>query len=184
MLHLKYSISTLEFQEFVYYANWLSPDAKDYRFQYYFFTMVIYLVLGCILIFSMGGNAKFELQLAILAFVGFILFLFLRNNARSYPYKLAAKLIDEEGGSETITATRDVTISESGIVINYTNAEEKFSWAAIKRKIQHNNCFYLYTAPRNAIIIPKRIFTDTKDFELFETYLSRYLLLVADFPKI
>ncbi|SRR5258706_8859472 len=183
MLYLEYSLEEQEFQEFVYYANWLSPEQKDYRFNYYFFNSFSYIIFVLLFAFAERRDFKPLIFLPIFVVAGIFIFFYLKRRSKSYPYQVAQQLISKEGGSETILSRRELTLKETDISIKTNLSELKYSWSGIIKKIEHKNCFYLYVGPRDAIIIPKRIFNNKNDYEKFEEYLSRYLSLSADLYK-
>jgi hypothetical protein len=183
MLHLEYSLEKQEFQEFVYYANWLSPEQKDHRFKYYFNNIVSYIVM--VFIFAMLVRKNFEpLPLfVILSLISIFLFVYISNRKKSYPYQVAEDLILKEGGHETILSKRELLISDENIIVKGEFYESTYKWQAIKNKVDHKDCYYLYVGPRDAIIVPKRIFATPEEFYKFQDYLLKHLSLEADFPK-
>ena len=179
-MHLKFSLTEEEYQEFIYYANWLSPDQKDNRFKYYFFNTITYLSFLAIILLSIRAKLT-----PIVSFITVIVFcilglLYLKHRNKSFPYQVAHQLISQEGGSETILPQRQLTISEEGICIINNVCELKYWWQASIRKVKHNNCYYLYIGLRDALIIPERIFQSLNEKEEFDILLLTHLPLQAE----
>jgi len=183
MLQVEYSLEKKEFQEFIYYANWLSPEQKDHRFNYYFANAISYIVMVSVLALSFRKDVEPVIFLSASALTGVFLFLYLKGRTKSFPYKVAEDMILKEGGQDVILSRRELIVSDAGIIVKHELFESKFMWLAVKRKIEHLDCFYLYTGPRDAIIIPKRIFINKEDSVKFKEYLLEHLPIQADFPK-
>jgi len=181
MLNLEYSLTKDEFQEQVFYSNWLDPERKSDRKKYYSGQLFSYSVIAGIGAFAFRHDFYPYLFVGVFLIIGLLLFQYLKGSMKTRCYELADSLITKEGGEETILAMRHMDVSETGILIKTKTSELRYSWPAIIRKVVHNSCFYLFIGPRDAIIVPERIFTNKKDYEEFVAYLSRHLSLSADF---
>jgi hypothetical protein len=98
--------------------------------------------------------------------IGSLLFLYLRNRIASH-YDRHVKEAIKESGQDNILTTANLTFSESVIFGKTTSSEVKYSWSAIIKYIEVNNCYYLYLTSLQAIIIPKRVFSSLDDKNAF-----------------
>lgn len=183
MINFEYKITEQEYRDYCLYSGWQSPDKKSKRIKYYATYMFIYFG-GLFFLFSISSNFRFSLAMIVVPIIiGSLLFLYLRNRIASH-YDRHVKEAIKESGEDNILTTANLTFSESGIFGKTNSSEVRYSWSAIIKNIEVNNCYYLYLTSLQAIIIPKRIFNSPDDKIALEKMLLQNIPLKATLENI
>lgn len=183
MLHLSYQLTEKEFLDYNFYTAWQGPERKSARIKYYIRGPVIFLII--ITAFNYyQDNGRLKTSSFIIEGIGLlILFTMFRYRIRSVFDKQALKMI-EQSGPGTILSAIELMLDENGIFGKTKVSETKYSWNAFKKKVRVNDCYYLYTNIRQALVIPLRAFSSPKEKEEFEKILLAYFPLEAELEDI
>jgi YcxB-like protein len=183
MLQLEYQLTEQEFLDYYFYTCWQIPEKKSTRIRFYTGIPVIFLLIMTPILYLMDHGELQTFSIAILG-VGFLLLIFMtRYRIRSVFDKQAKKMI-EQSGPATILKKTELTLDENGIFVKTKVVEAKYSWNALKKKMQINNCYYLYTNVGQAIVIPLRAFASPAEIEDFKKILLTYFPLQAELDHL
>jgi YcxB-like protein len=183
MLQLEYQLTEQEFLDYYFYTCWQIPEKKSTRIRYYTGIPVIFLVVMTAFLYLMDHGELQIFSIAILG-VGFLFLIFMtRYRIRSVFDKQAKRMI-EQSGLDTILKKTELTLDENGIFVKTKVAEAKYSWNAFKKKMQINNCYYLYTNVGQAIVIPLRAIASPNEKEEFEEILLAYFPLQVELDSL
>jgi hypothetical protein len=178
MVSLKYSLTKEDYINYYTYVMWDAPGNKRKRILYYSKQLLPILIFFFAFyytgLFDRPGKfifiiAGFLVLTSLLSFFG----------VRTNTMKQAEKVADDSGNS-SIFIPLIVNASESGISVKDELKEIHYQWAAIIKKLESQNYYFLFHNSIQAIIIPKRAFTSPADKLQFEKLLAQYLSFDAD----
>jgi len=183
MIQIQYKLTEKEFLDYNFFTCWKTPEKRNRRLIYYLLTPVLYLiVIGFIFYDSTKGG--FDNSSIFIAIIGLILLIaFTRLNIRKGFNKQALRTIKSSPPDSVLSET-ELIISETGISGKTKVAEVKYSWNAFQKQVIVNDCYYLYTNVRQALVIPTRAFKTILEKESFEKALAQYLPLQSQLPQI
>lgn len=69
----------------------------------------------------------------------------------------------------TILGQKEIEFAEDKIIYKTANSEGTSDWTAIKKLEESSGAFYLYMDTNMAMLVPKRVFKDKSDEEIFKT---------------
>jgi hypothetical protein len=177
-LTLHYTITKEDYIEYFAYTYWDGKGRKKQRVKN-IFKQLLYVVLFCSVLYftgSFGSNAKF---IILAVFIIFGISLLMLISGRS-DLESQAKAIADDPENESIFVEMFITISDDDFQIKNKLIETKYVWAAFVNKIETKNHYYLFENAMQAIIIPKRAFTNIGEQHAFDKILSRNLSLDAE----
>ena len=178
MVSIKYTLSKDDYVHYYTYMWWDAPGRKKKRMIYYakqlsplLLFLVAFYYTG---LFNRSGNfilLIFGLVVAttLLTFIG------ARNNTMKQAEKITG---DPDNASIFLEVT--CTVSDTGIALKNEQAESRWQWKAIIRKLESKNYYFLFINGIQAIIIPKRVFTSTEEKTEFERMLTQHLSFEAE----
>jgi hypothetical protein len=79
-----------------------------------------------------------------------------------------------EGRNRTVLSKQQVNISPEGITKVGNFDKLTVAWGGVERVVKTNEHAFVYTSALTAIIVPRRAFKDSADFELFVTTATNY----------
>jgi YcxB-like protein len=182
MFSINYELTEEEYLNYNYYTAWLMPEKKAYRIKYYASMALLFFIVELGVFYILDNNQIKTNSIIILVVITIILLLLLPYRMKSVFNSRAKKLI-AKSGPDTIFSATELTINENGLFGKNKVAEVKYQWAAFKKKIIQNNCYYLYINLQQAVVIPIRAFQSKEEKENFDALLARYLPLEAEFAN-
>jgi hypothetical protein len=175
-MHFKYQITEKEFKDFSYYTAWGSPGKKQNRLNYYIINIFIYSA-GLLILFMVSARTLHISSvgsIAIILMMWLVLFFFFRFRVKNKLDRYVERTL-KESGKERMLPSQELNVEESGISATTNDSDVNFKWTAIFKKVEVNNCYYLYISSVQAIIIPVRIFSSSKEKEEFGKLLLMHL---------
>ena len=178
MVALKYSITKEDYVNFYTYIMWDAPGKRKKRQMFYAKQSVPILIF--LLAFYYTGlfdrPGKFILLIGgFLMITTLLSFIGVRTNTMKQ-----AESIAENPENDSIFNELNVVASETGLLIKNDLKETKYQWASIIKKLESRNYYFLFHNAMEAIIIPKRAFSNEEEKVRFEKLLSQYLSLDAE----
>lgn len=180
MFEFRYILTQEEYLAYNYYTAWSSPDKRKFRLYYLFrawFFMttaqVMYLILA-----DKISNLHFIYYIVIALISGLYAFLTPFSVKRTIRKKVD-RMVNENKTSffedETI-----LTIGESGIVDRDRLSETSYKWEAIQKVSYTKQAVYLYTNSLQAIVLPNRVVSETKQLKELKQFIDRHLPLSTE----
>lgn len=164
MLHLRFNLTEKEFYHFNYYTAWAAPERKSYRLWYLLRVLLLYGAVALLYI-AINHSDQWEIDLLIFGVIGLLYFLMIpflvKRSIRS-----RVKNILSKKENQFILQDSEVIIDDNSILDKDSVSESKYDWDAIIRSAETEDCFYLYTNSYHAIVIPKRILSESDNREL------------------
>jgi hypothetical protein len=74
--------------------------------------------------------------------------------------------------------------TEEGVYSKDDYSESKYNWSSIVSKEETKDCYYLFVDSLKAIAIPKRVFNSETERSQFDSYLSTFLPVRAEFEGL
>ncbi len=183
MLTLDYTLTEKEFLDYNYYTSWQGPEKKKHRLKYYVTGLFAYAALTSVLFYEDVYINIQTTKIVMIVISLIILFLLIRYRMRSVFDKQAKKMI-EESGPKKVLAKTILTLNENGIIGKTDVAEVKYSWNAFQKKVFTNNCYYLYTNTRQALVIPQSAFQTPEEKKDFDKILLAHFPLHAELNSL
>lgn len=164
MLHLRFNLTEQEFHNFNYYTAWAAPERKSYRLWYLLRVLLLYAAVALLYI-AINHSDQWEIDVMIFGVIGLIYFLMIPFLVkRSVRSRVKSILARKE--NQFILQESQVILDDQGIIDKDAVSESRYDWEAIIRSAQTSDCFYLYTNSYHAIVIPKRILSESDQREL------------------
>lgn len=88
------------------------------------------------------------------------------------------KKVLREGNNENIYIKRKIVLSDEGILEKSSIGESYLNWDKVGKIEETNEYIYVYISSVSAHIIPKRVFKDKNEEEMFIRELSKHNVLV------
>ena len=178
MVSLKYTITKEDYVNYYTYVEWDAPANRKKR-NIYYGRQIVPIILFILAFYYTGlfqRNGNFILLIA--GFLVLTMFLSV-TGARTRIMKRAEQIADDPGnGSLFLEST--LTASESGFSLKDEMTETKYQWKAFTKKLESKNYYFLFLNSIQALIVPKRIFTNNEQQSQFEKLLGQYLSFDAD----
>jgi hypothetical protein len=178
MITIQYILSKDDYVEYFAYMYWDIKGRKKQRVKN-IFKQLLYVVLLCSILYftgSFGSNAKFII-LAIFLIFGISLLTLISGRS---DLESQAKAIADDPENESIFVEMFITISDDNFQIKNKLVEARYKWGAFVNKVETKNHYYLFENSMQAIIIPKRAFTNNEEKMAVDKILSRNLSLDAE----
>lgn len=80
----------------------------------------------------------------------------------------------KEGNNENILIQRKIRLSEQGILETSPIGETNISWSQVDKVEETDEYIYIYISSISAHIIPKRVFSDEDEKQMFMRVISKY----------
>ena len=178
MVTLQYALTKEDYVNYYTYVMWDAPENRRKRIIYYI-KQIIPIILFIAAFYYTGifeRNSKF-----ILLILGFIFLTSLLSliGVRSNTSRQAEKVADDPNNS-SIFLEVSMIVSETGIATKDALVETKFQWRSFIKKQESDAYYFLFTSSIQALIVPKRVFTNAADKLQFEKLLSQYLSFDAE----
>jgi len=181
-MHLEYQVTPEEFKDCNYYTSWSSPEKRNARIKYYIINLALYLFSVTVIVLI--GKKPLRLSgIIIFALFAILTFIYLKWRVRRQIDRYVDQVI-KESGEDRIFSRVELDITERGIHERSKDSETSYQWSAILKRVEANNCCYLYLNSRLVIVIPKRVFNSTQQKEEFDKMMLQYLPLSADLPQV
>ena len=149
---------------------------KDYLdfSTYHFFkhqvgSQIITAVAGFFLFIFLIFKDRTGINLLTLLFLG--VFYFSCYGLYIFFWLLHTKNIPQDKGS--ILGLKKLDFTEEAINFSDQNSNGSYKWATIMNTAETKKAFYLYCDSNMAIVVPKRVFTDSSKLDEFRTMLKR-----------
>ncbi|MEO8770165.1 MAG: YcxB family protein [Ferruginibacter sp.] len=178
MVSLKYAITKEDYSNYYTYVMWDAPGNKKKRL-YYYGKQVLPIILLLFAFYYTGFLQRSDKFILIVT--GFLVATTLLSflGVRTATMRQADKVAEDPGNS-SIFLEHMVTVSDTGINIKDELKEVRFQWAAITKKLESKNYYFLFHNSIQAIIIPKRVFISQDEKLQFEKILSQHLTFDAE----
>lgn len=170
MIRVEYELTESDWSAFVFYHHAHSPAIQRQYYRSWIVPPVIWL-LTCTGIWYLGSSGEenpFETLLALLPlFSGAPLY------ALMYPWLYRRKLqqmldaMANEEANRALFSRHQVVLSSAGITDSSELESSTTAWPAIERVSRADEHVFLYISAMSAIIIPRRAFTTTAEFDQF-----------------
>ncbi|MFM9909508.1 MAG: YcxB family protein [Chitinophagaceae bacterium] len=181
MLQLTFHLSEEEFFEYNYYTAWSAPERKQYRLFYYLKVLFLYGGVTALYLFSNKEHQQL-LDMAVFGAIALLYFLLIPFLIKR-SIKKRARLLLEQPENKHILDECEVILMDTGITDKDKASESRYSWDAIVKKRETENCYYLYTNSYHAIVIPKRVLKTSGDNKELLRLMNEHLPLSADFAE-
>lgn len=113
------------------------------------------------------NREQFDLTATIISSVACILvYVFAINRSLN-----KTKSIPDNDG--TILGQKEMEFAEDKIIYKTANSEGSSDWTTIKKLEESSKAFYLYMDTNMAMLVPKRVFKDKSDEEIFKTLIRQ-----------
>ena len=178
MVSLTYSITPDDYIHFYTYMMWDGPQNAGKRKKYYLRQLIGPIVFLLMFYYTGLLNRDSTFIIIILVFLILTTALSIRN-MRSNVQKQAER-IAEDPGNESIFRENRLQASETGIWLQSNDTEVRYQWNAFTKRMDNPEYYFLFTSNIQAIIIPKRVFTDLDQRNRFDKLLSQHLSLDAE----
>lgn len=178
MVALTYSISKDDYVRFYTYMMWDSPQNAPKRRRYYVRQVIPPLLFLLAFYYTGILERSTEFKLLIVVFLAGTTVMSLLSN-RSNIQRNAEKIADDPANAPMF-AQRTVQASDSGLLVTEPYTETRYRWQAFTRKLENDRYYYLFTDAMQAIIIPKKSFSDATSLDRFGKLLSQHLSLDAE----
>ncbi len=175
---IEYALCKEDYVEYFAYMYWDDKKKKKQR-QKNILKQLLYVFLFCAVLYitgSFGSNVKYIILSVLLMFCISLLTLI---SGRSDLERQATAIADDPENT-SIFEKIFLTLSDNDFQIKNKLIETKYSWIAFVNKIETKNYYYLFENSMQAIIIPKRVFKNPEEKDLFEKILTRNLSLDAE----
>jgi hypothetical protein len=165
-MEIEYELTKEDLYAFQWRSAFTSSRARRQGWKPYAF-LFIFLLLVCLLQ-SCGPDGfnfsllNFAVLLVVFPVVALVTWLTTRIMVR-----FIKNTLKEEKPERGQLGKHKVVLSETGLVESTVVNESSRTWAGIDRIEQDSNYIYIYVAPMQAIIIPKRAFKDAAAAEAF-----------------
>lgn len=182
MIILKYSLTPEDHYKFNYYRFWQSPSQKKSRLRLYL-RLIFYMVL-VIAFIQFLNNRPFSFR--DLSVAGILILVACLLYPEVYRYSLKKrvnKLLSDEKNVSYLALTEHI-INEEGIYTRDDYSESKYNWSSFVSKEETKDYYYLFVDSLKAIAIPKRVFSSEGERNQFESYLSRFFPVKAEFENL
>lgn len=178
MLTLHYALTKEDYSNYYSFVAWDAPGKHKKRSLYYLRQIGTIVLFTAVFYFT----GLFD-RSSMFAFVviGFILLTSIvsMTGARSAIVGQADKISDNPENS-SIFLINNVTISETGILLQDEYTERKFRWPAFIKKQENGAYYFLFYNASEAVIIPKKVFKSAADKALFDGLLVQFLSFDAE----
>jgi hypothetical protein len=157
---------------------WDEPSRKTKRVNNVLRQAGLFFLIASILFFT---NAYIRLNLFSLPFLLIVLgstFLPLITG-RSVVTKQASEIADNPDNNSIFKEIL-LSVTEEELLVKSSLVESKFNWKGFTKKTEIKEYYYLFKNSMQAIIIPKRAFTNNEEKLAFDKILSRNLSLDAE----
>lgn len=91
-----------------------------------------------------------------------------------------AEKIARDPGNEMMFREHNLQASDNGLVLQDPTIETRYQWKAFTKKLESQEYYFLFLNNIQALIIPKRVFTDPGQQARFDKLLSQHLSLDAE----
>lgn len=178
MVSLTYSIGPDDYVRFYTYMMWDGPQNTSKRRKYYLRQLIAPVIFMAAFYYT--GLLKRDTSF-ILIIVGFLLLTTVlsmmnnRNNVRKQAERIA-----EDPGNQSMFREHLLQATENGLLIRDELVETKYAWKAFTKKMENPQYYFLFINNIQAIIIPKKIFTDPAVQSRFDKMLAQHLSLDAE----
>ena len=175
---LNYTITKEDYVSYYTYMYWDEPLRKRKRINNILKQASIFFLVIAILFFTNvhGVLNLFSLPIFLLIIGSTLLPLF---TGKIQLAKQAADIADNPD-NDSIFKKITLTILEDVLIVKSEMIESKFNWKGFTKKTEIDKYYYLFQNTMQAIIIPKRAFTNNEEKLAFDKILSRNLSLDAE----
>ena len=173
----EFELTQADWSAFNHYHHYHSPTARRQYLQAWFIPALA-LLLICLAIWVLASRssgtpgATFVALLPLFSAVPLQLALFPLLYRRKVK-KIVAGMLGE-GRNRTLLGKQRVTISPEGITKTGDFDRLVVAWGGVERVVKTNDHAFVYTSALSAIIVPRRGFTDSVDFDQFVMKATQY----------
>ena len=170
-MEVEYELTKEDLYAFHWRSAFTSPRARLQGWKPYAF-LFVFLLLICFLQ-SYGPNGfNFSFLNFAIFLIGFPIVASLTwLSTRFTMRRFINKILKEEKPEKGQLGKHRVVLSDAGIVESTAVNESSRTWAGIDRVEQNSDYIFVYVAPIQAIIIPKRAFRDLSATEAFVDFI-------------
>ncbi len=172
-----FELSQADWSAFNYYHHFHSPTARRQYFQGWFAPAAAWLVI-CLVIWLLASRSSgapgstFVALLPLFSGVPLQLALFPWLYRRKVKRIVGGML--SEGRNRTILGKQRVAISPEGITKVGDFDRLVVAWSGVERVVRTGDRVFIYTSALTAIIVPRRSFKDSVDFDQFAMTATKY----------
>lgn len=178
MVSLTFSITPDDYAKFYTYMMWDGPQNAAKRRRYYIRQLIPPLIFLAAFYYTGLFRRDTQFILLIGGFLVLTMVLSLMNN-RNNVRKMAEK-IAKDPGNEMMFREHNLQASDNGLVLQDPTIETRYQWKAFTKKLESQEYYFLFLNNIQALIIPKRVFTDAGQQARFDKLLSQHLSLDAE----
>ena len=178
MVTLHYTITKDDYSQYFYHQVWFSPGKKNKAIKLGITRFLQFAVMLSLVKF-VGHNKTidpfFLFSLFTLACI-FLLPLF----SQPATYRKFISGITENALNANIFTEIQISISETGMSSRSNFAEAKYQWAAIIKKEENKDYYFLYLSSEQAILLPKRAIRSQSEKEQLEKLFAEHISFNAE----
>ena len=166
-MEIEYELTREDLYAFHWRSAYKSPRARRMAWKPYFFLFILLLLVGLLQSIGPDGFTFSLLNFSVLL-VGFsIISLATWLTTRITMRRFIKQILKEERPERGQLGKHRVVLTDTGVVESTAVNESSSTWAGIDRIEQNSDYIFIYIAPLQAIIIPKRAFKDVAEAEAF-----------------
>ena len=170
-MEIEYELTKDDLYAFQWRSAFTSSRARRQGWKPYAF-LFIFLLLVCVLQSYGPDGFNFSLlNFAVLLVCFPIVALATWLSTRITVRRFINKTLKEERPEKGQLGKHKVVLTDTGLVESTAVNESSRTWAGIDRIEQDSNYIFVYVAPIQAIIIPKRAFRDLSAIEAFVDFI-------------
>ena len=166
-MEIEYELTKEDLYAFQWRSAFTSSRARRQGWKPYAFLFIFLLLVGLLQSYGPDGFNFSLLNFAVLLVAFPIVALATWLSTRITVRRFINKTLKEERPERGQLGKHKVVLSETGLVESTVVNESSRTWAGIDRIEQDSNYIFIYVAPLQAIIIPKRAFKDAAAAEAF-----------------
>ena len=166
-MEIEYELTKDDLYAFQWRSAFTSSRARRQGWKPYAFLFVFLLLVGLLQSYGPDGFNFSLLNFAVLLIAFPIVALTTWLTTRITVRRFINKTLKEEKPERGQLGKHKVVLSETGVVESTAVNESSRTWAGIDRIEQNQDYIFIYVAPLQAIIIPKRAFKDATAAEAF-----------------
>jgi hypothetical protein len=169
-MEVEYELTKDDLYAFHWRSAFESSRARRQAWKPYAFLFILMLLVGLLQSCGPDGFHFSPLNLAVLL-VGFLIVAAITwLSTRITMRRFINQILKEEKPEKGQLGKHRVVLSDAGIVESTVVNESSRTWAGIDRVEQNSDYIFIYVAPIQAIIIPKRAFKDVAAAEAFVAF--------------
>ena len=170
-MEIEYELTKDDLYAFQWRSAFTSPRAKRNAWKPYVVWFILLLLVCVLQSYGPDGFNFSLLNFAVLLVVFPVVALATWLTTRITVRRFINKTLKEERPERGQLGKHKVVLSETGLVESTVVNESSRTWAGIDRIEQNPDYIFIYVAPLQAIIIPKRAFKDVAATEEFVEFI-------------